>query len=62
MDENKREDQAEKALTRIRVAYTLCGTPESDSNETESLTVKNFLDILAEVSLSIATRQQEQQV
>lgn len=56
VDRNKRENRDEKALTRIRPAYTLSNTPEPDLNETESLIVKNFLDTLAEVSLSIASR------
>jgi hypothetical protein len=43
-------------LTRIRDAYTLFDTPEPDSNETESLIVKNFLDTLAEVTIAIASR------
>ena len=56
MDRDNPENQEEKALTCIRSAYTLFDTPEPDSNETESLMVKNFLDTLAEVSLSIASR------
>ena len=56
MDRNKPENQEEKALTCIHPAYTLFDTPEPDSDETESLIVKNFLDTLADVSLSIASR------
>lgn len=56
VDRDKPENQGEKALTCIHLAYTLFDTPEPDSDETESLIVKNFLDTLAEVSLSIASR------
>ena len=51
-DKNNRQ----KALTCIRSAYTMAGTPEPDLNETESLIVKNFLNTLAEIALSIASR------
>ncbi len=53
---NNREDYEEKALTCIHPSYTLSDTPEPDSNETESLIVKNFLNTLAEIALSIASR------
>ena len=56
MDRDNHKNQEEKALTCIHHAYTLFDTPEPDSNGTESLMVKNFLDTLAEVSLSIASR------
>ncbi len=56
MDTDNPENQEEKALTCIRSAYTLFDTPEPDSNETESLMVKNFLNTLAEIALSIASR------
>jgi hypothetical protein len=56
VDRDNRENHKDKALTRIHPSYTLSDTPEPDSNETESLIVKNFLDTLAEVSLSIASR------
>ena len=56
VDRDKRENQNEKALTRIRPAYTLFDTPEPDSNETESQIVKDFLNTLAEVSISISSR------
>jgi hypothetical protein len=53
---DKSENYEEKALTCIRSAYTLFDTPEPESTETESLIVKIFLNTLAEVSLSIASR------
>ena len=56
MVRDKPENQEEKALTCIHPAYTLSNTPEPDSNETESLIVKIFLNTLAEISLSIASR------
>ena len=56
MDRGKRENLQDKALTCIHLAYTLFDTPEPDSNGTESLMIKHFLDTLAEVSISIASR------
>ncbi len=56
VDRDKPENYEEKALTCIHPPYTLFDTPEPDSNETESLIVKHFLDTLAEVSISIASR------
>ena len=56
MDRDKSENHEEKALTCIRPAYTLSDTPEPESTETESLIVKNFLNTLAEIALSIASR------
>ena len=56
VDRDKPENQEEKALTCIHPSYTLFDTPEPESTETENLMVKNFLDTLAEVSLSIASR------
>ena len=53
---DKPENRQEKALTCIHPSYTLSDTPEPDSNETESLIVKNFLNTLAEIALSIASR------
>ncbi len=56
MDRDKSEKHEEKALTCIHSAYTLFDTPEPESTETESLIVKNFLNTLAEISLSISSR------
>ncbi len=53
---DKSEKHEEKVLTCIRSAYTLSDTPEPESTETESLIVKNFLNTLAEISLSISSR------
>jgi hypothetical protein len=43
----------EIALTCIRNAYTLADTPDSVND----LMIKNFLNTLAEIALSIATRE-----
>ena len=56
VDRGKPENQEEKALTCIHPSYTLSDTLEPDSNEKESLIVKNFLNTLAEIALSIASR------
>ncbi len=42
-------------LTCIRNAYTLAST--QDTSEVDQLMVKDFLDTLAEVALSVASRQ-----
>ncbi len=62
MDKDKTENQEEKALTCIHPAYTLFDTPEPDSNETEDLIVKNFHNTLADISLSIASRNDQKDV
>ena len=56
MIRDNRENYEEKALTCIRSPYTLSDTPDPDSNETENLIVNNFLNTLAEIALSIASR------
>ena len=53
---NNRGDNEEKALTCIHIPYTLSDTPVPESNEAESLIVKNFLNTLAEIALSIVSR------
>ena len=47
-------------LTRIRDAYTLASPEETDANEVDRLMVKHFLDTLAEVALSVASRKGSQ--
>jgi len=51
-DKNNRQE----ALTCIRSAYTMAGTPEYEDEEVNQQTVKHFLNTLAEVSLSITLR------
>ena len=47
-------------LTRIRDAYTLASPQETNANEVDRLMVKHFLDTLAEVALSVASRRVSQ--
>ena len=47
-------------LTRIRDAYTLASPQETDANEVDRLMVEHFLDTLAEVALSVASRKVSQ--
>jgi hypothetical protein len=47
---------AENPLTRIRDAYTLAATDEHAGNEVEDLMVRHFIETLAEVALSVASR------
>jgi hypothetical protein len=50
-------DNGKKVLTSIHAAYTLSTTPEGIS-KSDDLIVKNFLNTLAEVALSVAQRKQ----
>jgi len=52
---NKRED----VLTGIPFAYTVSATPESESSEVDEIMIREFLQTLAEISLSIASRNSE---
>ena len=47
-------------LTRIRNAYTVGDTDDPETEEMNDLIVKSFIDTLAEVSLSIASRKVEE--
>ena len=49
------EERYENVLTGIHTSYTVSATPET-SSEIEELMIRNFLDTLAEVALSIASR------
>ncbi len=46
----------EKSLTNIHSAYTLADTQKGNGNEVKDLMVKHFIETLAEVALSIASR------
>ena len=46
----------ENVLTGIHNAYTVSATNETETGEMNEIIVKNFLETLAEISLSIATR------
>ena len=59
MDRDKPENNPQKSLTCIDGAYTIAGTPES--KEVNELMIKNFLNTLAEVALSIASREEKNQ-
>ncbi len=50
------ESGRQNPLTCIRDAYTLASPQEVDANEVDRLMVKYFLDTLAEVALSVASR------
>ncbi len=47
-------------LTRIRNAYTVGDTNDPETEEMNNLIVKIFINTLAEVSLSIASRKVEE--
>ena len=54
--ENRKEieETNEKALTCIHPSYTLCATDEC--GEIEEMMIRHFLNILAEVALSVVAR------
>ena len=56
-DGRNSQDEGDGLLTRIREAYTLAATPET-GDEVEDITVRHFLDTLAEVALAMASRKQ----
>jgi hypothetical protein len=52
-DENDRQNP----LTCIHGAYTLSGPQEAHTNGAERLMISHFLETLAEVAMSVASRQ-----
>ncbi len=46
----------ENALTSIHDAYTVSATQDGRTGEVNQLMVRNFIDTLAEVALSLASR------
>ena len=50
------ESGCQNPLTCIRIAYTLASPQEPNADEVGRLMVKQFLDTLAEVALSVAAR------
>lgn len=54
------EDSRQNALTSIRDTYTLAATPEN-ANELDEIIVRHFLNILAEVAMTIASRKTKQE-
>ena len=59
MNRDNFEKSGKESLTGIHPPYTMYRTTEPDTNGTEGLIVKHFLDTLAEVSLSIASRMEK---
>ena len=51
------ESGRQKPLTCIRGAYTLASPEETNANEVDGLMIKQFLDTMAEVALSVASRE-----
>ncbi len=47
---------ADLPLTRIRGAYTLAATNEPETSEIDRMTMKHFVETMAEVALSVASR------
>ena len=55
------ENNETEALTSIHGTYTLAATDEPETTETERLMIRHFMETLAEISLSIATRKLNRQ-
>lgn len=49
----------ENVLTGIHDAYTVSATNETENSEIDELMIKTFLETLAEISLSIASRKEK---
>ena len=58
--ENNTDNNDKSLLTRIRNAYTVGDTNDPETEEMDDLIVKIFINTLAEVSLSIASRKVEE--
>ncbi len=56
-DGRNADDEGDERLTSIRGAYTLAATPEA-GNERDEVMVRHFLETLAEVALSVASRKE----
>ncbi len=54
------ESGCQNPLTCIRIAYTLASPEETNANEVDRLMIKHFLDTMAEVALSVASRKGSQ--
>ena len=53
------ENSQPDPLTRIRGMYTLAATDEDETSEVDRVIVKHFLETVAEIALSIASRKQD---
>ena len=53
-DDQKPQNTLDGRLTSIHPAYTLAATPEA--SEVDQLTVKHFIETIAEVALAVASR------
>ena len=50
------ENNDNNLLTGIQQAYTVGDTNENESDEMNELIIKNFLNIIADIALAIASR------
>ena len=55
-NDNFPENNPPDVLTGIHSPYTMADNPEPESDEMNNLIVKEFINTLAEVSISIASR------
>jgi hypothetical protein len=60
-DHPESEPSLPEALTSIHRAYTLAATNEHAEGEVEDLMIRHFIETLAEVALSVASRKAAQQ-
>ena len=54
----KTVNTALKALTSIHSMYTLAATDEAETSEVDKVIVRHFEEIIAEISLVIASRKE----
>ena len=59
MVRDNRENYEEKALTCIHPSYTLSDTQDENASEVDRLMIKHFLNTLAEVAMTVASRNGE---
>ena len=53
------ENTTKDVLTGIHPAYTVSANPEAEMGEADKIMIREFLNTLAEVSLSIASRESD---
>ena len=50
------ENSEPKALTSIHGTYTLAATNEPETSEVDKVIVRHFIETLAEIAISVASR------
>jgi hypothetical protein len=58
IDHSSSDRHHPEALTSIHHTYTLAATDEDETNEVDKVIVRHFEEIIAEISLAIASRKE----